>query len=123
LLIASNLEAPPGVVDAVVAPLGGAALREGLVLARGLRAAGVRSEVDTRGTGLKSQLRRANALGARVVLILGDTELAEGTVQVKDLEAHTQERMNREQALRVVVDRLVAASRSVDSHPPQGTAK
>jgi histidyl-tRNA synthetase len=91
---------------------------EALRLARDLRARGIRCEVDTRGTSLKSQLRRANALGSRMVLILGDSELAEGVVQVKDLEAHTQERMPREQALRVVVDRLVAASRSVDSRPP-----
>jgi histidyl-tRNA synthetase len=53
-----------------------------------------------------------------VVLILGDSELAEGAVQVKDLDAHTEERMPRDQALRIVVDRLVAASRSVDSYPP-----
>ena len=41
-----------------------------------------------------------------MVLILGESELADDAVQVKDLEAHTQERMPREQALRVVVDRL-----------------
>jgi histidyl-tRNA synthetase len=118
LLIASEVEVPAGVVDAFVSPLGEAAVGEALRLARDLRARGIRCEVDTRGTSLKSQLRRANALGSRMVLILGDSELAEGVVQVKDLEAHTQERMPREQALRVVVDRLVAASRSVDSRPP-----
>jgi histidyl-tRNA synthetase len=121
LLIASELEVPANVVDALVAPLGGA-IAEGLVLARDLRKSGIRCEVDTRGTSLKSQLRRANALGARVVLILGDDELAQGVVQVKDLDAHTQETMARDQAIRIVVDRLMAASRSVDSRPPrQGT--
>jgi hypothetical protein len=44
-------------------------------------------------------------------------------VQVKDLEAHAQERLPREQALRVVVDRLVAASRGVDSRPPPEPVK
>jgi histidyl-tRNA synthetase len=71
-----------------------------------------------RGTSLKSQLRRANQLGARVVLILGDSELAEDAVQVKDLDAHTQERIDREQAIRVVVDRLMAACRNVDAQTP-----
>jgi histidyl-tRNA synthetase len=118
LLIASDLQAPASVIDAVIAPLGEAAIGVGLVLARDLRAKGIRCEVDTRGTGLRSQLRRANAIGARVVLIVGDSELAEGAVQVKDLDAHTEERMPRDQALRIVVDRLVAASRSVDSRPP-----
>jgi histidyl-tRNA synthetase len=118
LLIASELQIPGKVVDALVAPLGGA-IEEGLVLARALRQSGIRCEVDTRGTSLKSQLRRANSLGARVVLILGDDEIAQGVVQVKDLDAHTQETMPRDQAIRIVVDRLMAASRSVDSRPPR----
>jgi histidyl-tRNA synthetase len=118
LLIASEVADRPGAVDALVAPLGEAAGTAALGLARSLRRSGIRTEVDTRGTSLKSQLRRANALRARVVLILGDSELAEGVVQVKDLDAHTQERMTLDQAIRVVVDRLMAASRSVDSRPP-----
>jgi histidyl-tRNA synthetase len=56
-----------------------------------------------------------------VVLILGEDELAQGVVQVKDLDARTQETMARDQAIRIVVDRLMAASRSVDSRPPRET--
>ena len=112
LLIASELAVPARGVDAVVAPLGKSATGPGLRLARDLRREGIRCEIDTRGSSLKSQLRRANGLGARVVLILGDEELAKGLVQVKDLEAHTQDSMAIEHALRVVLDRLVAASRS-----------
>jgi histidyl-tRNA synthetase len=123
LLIASELEAAVNAIDALVAPLGEAAVTTGLRLARELRAKGIRCEIDTRGSTLRSQLRRANALGARVVLILGESELAEDAVQVKDLDAHTEERMPRDQALRIVVDRLVAASRSVDSRPPVPTGK
>lgn len=120
LLIASETEAEAIVVDALVAPIGQAAVGHALVLARDLRVAGIRCEVDTRGrSSLKSQLRRANSLGARVVLILGDTEIADGVVQVKDLEAHTQDRVARAQAIRIVVDRLVAASRGIDSRPPK----
>lgn len=118
LLIASELKVPDQIVDALVAPLGEAAVDPGLALARELRRSGIRCEIDTRGTSLKSQLRRANTLGARMVLILGDSELAEHVVQVKDLEAHTQERMPVAEAVRIVVDRLVAASRSVDSRLP-----
>ncbi|HXX69439.1 MAG TPA: histidine--tRNA ligase [Polyangiaceae bacterium] len=116
LLIASELSAPASATDALIAPVGDAAIAPGLELARRLRRFGIRCEIDSRGGSLKSQLRRANHLGARMVLILGDSELADGSVQVKDLEAHSQERMPREPALRVVVDRLMAASRSVD--PP-----
>ena len=42
-----------------------------------------------------------------------------GRTQEQGIEvARTEERMPRDQALRIVVDRLVAASRSVDSRPP-----
>jgi histidyl-tRNA synthetase len=115
LLIASDFEVPTSVVDAVVCPLGEVALTPALEMGRELRKRGIRCEVDTRGTSLKSQLRRANALGARVVFILGESELAEGVVQVKDLEGHTQDRMGRDAALRIVIDRLMAASRNVDA--------
>jgi histidyl-tRNA synthetase len=120
LLIATDAQVSAHVVDALVAPLGPAAMAPGLALARELRASGIRCEVDTRGSSLKSQLRRADKLGARLVLILGDSELADNSVQVKDLEGRTEERMARDQALRIVADRLMAASRTVDS---QGLGK
>ena len=44
---------------------------------------------------MKALLRHANALGARVCLILGDRELAEGTVELKDLAARAQEKVPR----------------------------
>jgi histidyl-tRNA synthetase len=109
LLIASDLTVPAGTVDVLVSPLGPAASAPALVLARDLRQAGVRTEVDTRGGSLKSQLRRANAIGAGVVVILGDSELAENVVQVKDLAAHTQDRVARDAAVAAVVARVQAA--------------
>ncbi len=115
LLIATDVETPDTLVDALVAPLGEGAVGHGLAIARDLRRQGIRCEVDTRGTSLKSQLRRANVLRARMVLIVGETELADGSIQVKDLDAHTQERMPRDEALAFVVERLLAASRTVDA--------
>jgi histidyl-tRNA synthetase len=110
LLIASELSAAHTAVDALVAPLGEAAAPEALRLARELRRAGVRCEADTRGGSLKSQLRRANALGASVALILGESEMAEGVVQVKDLQGRTQERMPLADAVRAVAARVRAAT-------------
>ena len=63
LLIASEFEVPTHVIDALVAPLGSEAATAGLGLARDLRREGIRCEVDTRGKSLRSQLRRADALG------------------------------------------------------------
>ncbi|MBX3231024.1 MAG: histidine--tRNA ligase [Labilithrix sp.] len=95
LLIASGLEVSPSVVDVFVAPVGADAHAQALVLGRDVRRAGWRCEVDTRGASMKALLRRSDALGARVGLILGEQELAEGVVVVKDLAARTQDKVPR----------------------------
>jgi histidyl-tRNA synthetase len=95
LLIASSMEVAASVVDVFVAPIGGEARAPALVLGRDLRRAGLRCEVDTRGASMKALLRRANALGARVCLILGDREVNEGVVELKDLAGHVQEKVGR----------------------------
>ena len=68
-----------------VVTLGEAARLAGLRLARSLRAAGLRVEFEHRASSMKSQLKRADKLGSRVALILGDDELARGAVMVRDL--------------------------------------
>jgi histidyl-tRNA synthetase len=78
-----------------VAPLGERGKLSALAIGRELRAEGVRTEVDGRGNSLKSQLRRADALGARFCVVLGDAELDRGVVQLKDLGAHTQSEVPR----------------------------
>jgi len=76
------------------APLGAAAARRSLVLARDLRRRGLVTEVDGRGGSLKSLLRRADALGARCAVVIGDSELAREAAIVKDLANHTQGLVN-----------------------------
>lgn len=107
-------ETPPLPRDTCfVAPIGEKAVLEGLRLARELRGAGITVELDGRGGSLKSLLRRADALGARFCLVLGDSELERGVVQVKELRertqtevpmtgllAHIQERLGRGEASR-----------------------
>jgi histidyl-tRNA synthetase len=90
LLLAAPITPPARASRCFVAPLGDAARLEGLRLGRELRAAGIAADVDGRGGSMRSLLRRADALGARVCLVLGDAELAQAQVQIKDLAAHTQ---------------------------------
>ncbi len=73
-----------------VAPLGAEAVRRSLKLAQELRSAGIRVDVDGRDNSLKSKLRRANASGANIALVLGEQEVKEQRVQLKNLQAHTQ---------------------------------
>jgi histidyl-tRNA synthetase len=118
LLIAAEPAGAAAVVDAFVAPLGEAAMGPALVLARALRAKGVSVEADTRGASLKALLRRANSLGARLVLMLGEGELGRGVVTLKDLAAHAQEELQKDQAVAIVTDRLAAAG-AVRREEPQ----
>ena len=78
-------------IECFFAPLGVLATRQCLRLARELRAQGFVVEVDGRGGSLKSMLRRADALGARCAVVLGDSELASSSVVLKDLKCHTQQ--------------------------------
>ena len=52
---------------------------------------GLRVLMDHEGRGLKSQMKRADKLGARFVAILGEDELAQGAWTVRDMKASTQE--------------------------------
>ena len=68
-----------------VATLDAAALAYALPIAQRLRLAGLRTEVEHRGGSLKSQLKRADKLRARLAIIVGENEVATRRLQVKDL--------------------------------------
>ena len=65
------------------------------LLSRELRDGGLRVESDLRGGSLKSQLRRADKIGARIAMILGESEVENAVVQLKDLEQKTQDEVPR----------------------------
>lgn len=75
--------------DLFIVPLGQAAEGQGFAVARRLRQSGYRVELESGSRGLKAQMRRADKLGARHVLILGDNELAAGKGTVRDMQAKT----------------------------------
>jgi histidyl-tRNA synthetase len=66
----------------------------------GLVAAGVRADMDYEGRSLKSQFRRADRSGAKVVLVLGEEEARRGAVGYRDMEKGSQEEIPAEEALR-----------------------
>lgn len=88
LLATEGLDQPETAsVDAYVATLGDAGRRVGVVLAERLRRVGLRVELDYMERSLRAQMRQANRLGAKSVLIIGDDEAAAGTVQLRDMES------------------------------------
>ena len=75
---------------AFVATLGKEAEREGFKIAEALRAAGHRIELNYSGASLKSQMRKADRIGAEFAIILGDNELKAGQIQWKNLRSSEQ---------------------------------
>ncbi|MFE3443265.1 histidine--tRNA ligase [Nocardia sp. NPDC059180] len=66
-------------------PLGEAATQRMVVLAAQLRAAGVRVDLAYGGRGLKGAMKAADRSGARFTLVLGDRDLAEHTIGLKNM--------------------------------------
>jgi histidyl-tRNA synthetase len=68
------------------APLGPAEEMRADELAQELRAAGIAAEVSFRRSNPGNQLKRADALGARFALVLGEQELSTGKAKLKELK-------------------------------------
>ena len=87
-----------------VSPLGEAARLPAIELVRDLRTAGIGVAPAFGGRSLKSQLKGADKAGIAYTLILGDQELADGVVVVRDMVSSQQETI----ALTGIVDWLRA---------------
>jgi histidyl-tRNA synthetase len=73
-----------------VVPLGEAAQQRALELARSWVREGVQVEVEVSGRSLKAALKRADRERFRAVVMLGEDELRDGSVSVRDLTTSTQ---------------------------------
>jgi histidyl-tRNA synthetase len=73
-----------------IAAIGASAEREGLLIADRLREKGIWAEIGYAGNSLKSQLRRADRLSSKHVLIIGDDEMAAGRLKWKRLSDGSQ---------------------------------
>ncbi|HYH04507.1 MAG TPA: His/Gly/Thr/Pro-type tRNA ligase C-terminal domain-containing protein, partial [Bacillota bacterium] len=74
-----------------LAPLGEKAQLSVFSLAIRLREAGWRVESDLQGRSLKAQMKSADKLGARLVGVVGDDELANHQVLIRRMDASQQE--------------------------------
>ena len=90
-----------GAVDVYVAAVGKEALPAGLKLAGNLRKDGFRVLAETDGRSLKAQLRTANRIDARMVIILGENELRTGTALVRNMADSEQREVALEQVSRI----------------------
>nr|WP_314071787.1 histidine--tRNA ligase [uncultured Roseococcus sp.] len=89
LLEAGDLTPPaPRLVNVI--PVSEAEEGVAMAVLQSLRAGGIAAEMGYRGN-LKRRMERANKQNARAALIVGEAEAARGVVQLRDLDAGTQE--------------------------------
>ncbi|MER6612982.1 histidine--tRNA ligase [Streptomyces xantholiticus] len=81
----------PAATSVYAVPLGEEARRVLFGVVTELRKAGVAADFSYGGRGLKSAMKNANRSGARYAIIGGERDLAEGVVQLKDMESGEQE--------------------------------
>ncbi|MGI8662763.1 MAG: histidine--tRNA ligase [Acidimicrobiales bacterium] len=69
------------------------------VIVDALRRAGLRADRAFDRRSMKSQMKRADASGAALAVIIGEQEVAEGTVVVRDLRTSEQESVARDEMI------------------------
>jgi len=69
--------------DLFIIPLGEEAKERSLVIAQDLRAAGIRTELAFGDRALKGAMKAADKSGARYVIVLGESELSAGLIELK----------------------------------------
>ncbi|MFD5036908.1 histidine--tRNA ligase [Streptomyces sp. NPDC058377] len=80
----------PATTSVYAVPLGEEARRVLFGLVTELRKAGVATDFAFGGRGLKGAMKSANRSGARFTIVAGERDLAEGAVQLKDMESGEQ---------------------------------
>ncbi len=82
------------------------ALERAMRMQHDLRGRGLRVLMDPGGGSIKSQMKRADRLGARFVAILGEAELDRGTWTVRDMARSTQEPVDEDRVAAYLEERL-----------------
>ena len=82
-----------------IATLGETATRAGFAMLTRLQREGVLVEMEYTGKSLKAQLRRADKMKTRRVLILGEDELERGVAQLRNMDESSQEEVDLDLSL------------------------
>ena len=103
LLLLKDAKIPAAAPDAYLVRQGEAAERYGARVAEDLREAGLAVVLNCGGGSFKSQMKKADASGARFAVIVGEDEVKAGAVSVKPLrETAEQERIPVAEAIDLI---------------------
>ncbi|MBI4276416.1 histidine--tRNA ligase [Candidatus Uhrbacteria bacterium] len=97
-------------VDVFLAQLGDAAKRRALLLFEEFRKAGITAQANFAKDSLKAQLELARRANVRYTVIIGQKEVMEGTVLIRDMDGGSQEIANAERVVQEVKKKLEHAA-------------
>jgi histidyl-tRNA synthetase len=90
-----------------IAALGEEPFKEAYRIINQLHLDGIRAELDYEGKSLKSQMRRADKLKARYVLILGEDELKRGKAALRNMETKSQEEISIDKLSEILKSKIL----------------
>ncbi|MBU0707780.1 histidine--tRNA ligase [Patescibacteria group bacterium] len=96
--------------DIFLAQLGDVSRKKALMLFEQLRSKGIKVIESFSKDGIKPQLEIANRLNIKIVLILGQKEIIDGTILFRDMESGNQEVINFEKTIPELERRLSLAA-------------
>lgn len=91
--------------DIYIGAIGKAGLIKGQGIAYRMRQAGIKAECDSVGRSVKAQMKYANKTGAAYSVILGDIEIAEDSVKLKNMETGEEEPVKVSELLDIMIAR------------------
>jgi histidyl-tRNA synthetase len=101
----TGIEVPePDNLDVFIAVMGERAKAFGLKLLRDLRRQGVKAEMDSLGRNIKGQFKYADRLEAKYTIIIGDNELDQNMVSVKDMKTSEQKQIPLPDIVKEIAD-------------------
>jgi histidyl-tRNA synthetase len=93
--------------DLFIAALGEKTVRDAYRMVNQLHLEGIQAELDYEGKSLKSQMRRADKLKVRYVLILGEEELKRGKAILRNMENKIQEEISMDGLLTTLKEKIL----------------
>jgi histidyl-tRNA synthetase len=78
-------------LDIYIGSIGKEATKKAVYIINELRKNGISAESDLLNRSIKAQMKYANKMGAKYSIIIGDNELEEGKVNIKNMDAGEQE--------------------------------
>ena len=92
--------------DIYIGAIGEKGLIKGQALTYRMRSEGIKAECDSVGRSVKAQMKYANKIGALYSVILGDNEIDQDSVKLKNMETGEEEAVKVSELLEVMKGKL-----------------